>query len=248
MNFVSHFRLLSHLLRPQEMETLPSEDQEVLVLATLASLFIGSAMEEQIFKSLCQLKQFGMTPKSETTFYFGRKRGRLTRIRATRSRNILFFRLRKLHPPRTPPGRPPENPLHSRLQFRRLPAPLGPAPPVLQTSVGIGGRRKLLPRLRPRIFPKQKFCGVLSAVSKPAESMGRGVSVPGDRPGFQRSLKGSLNQPRSHLTWRALTPSIKATSKSWLGTRTPSFFSSISVTGCSSSTTSWPFSRPFFGA
>lgn len=71
MNYVSHFKILDYLFKQKLIENIQQEDQENLLQITINSLFIGSGMEESIFKSLEDFRKKIMVAKKENEFYFG---------------------------------------------------------------------------------------------------------------------------------------------------------------------------------
>lgn len=80
MNYISHFKILKFFLGSKELENSSAENQEGLILVTLNSLFLGSAMEEQAMKTILSIKQIESIQKSERSFYFSNK-GSITRFR-----------------------------------------------------------------------------------------------------------------------------------------------------------------------
>lgn len=70
MNYISHFKILSQFLGSKILENYNIKDQENLLQITLNSLFIGSSMEEGVFKSLEHLRKQLIGQKQSNGFYF----------------------------------------------------------------------------------------------------------------------------------------------------------------------------------
>ena len=70
MNYISHFKLLGFFINSKAFENCSSGDQENLLEITLNSLFIGSAMEDNVFKSMSKIRNRLLIQKKKNGFYF----------------------------------------------------------------------------------------------------------------------------------------------------------------------------------